>query len=95
MRKVRGESKLDFLVVLLVRVLVLSLILEFKIGWRLKVYWLLDKVWYEGCVKVYNVSDDNYVVFYDDGDKENVDIVREKVEWFLEFEEMEIGMGSV
>lgn len=95
LRKVRGESKSDSLVVSSARASVSSPTPESKIGRRLKVYWPLDKAWYEGRVKAYNASDDNYVVLYDDGDKENVDIVREKVEWLSESEEMETGTGSV
>lgn len=63
------------------------------IGWRLRVYWFLDKVWYVGWVKDYNKNEEMYVIVYDDGEEEEVDIVKEKVEWFLEFEIVENGGG--
>lgn len=64
---------------------------ESKIGRRLKVYWPLDKAWYEGRVTGYNASEEKHVVLYDDGEQEDVDVVLEKVEWLSECEDMDNG----
>lgn len=79
LRKVRDDSNSDS---------VAASSPESKVGRRLKVYWPLDKAWYEGCVKGYDASEEKHIVLYDDGEEEGVDIVREKVEWLPESEEM-------
>lgn len=63
------------------------------IGRRLRVYWPLDKAWYAGRVKDYNENEETHVIVYDDGEEEEVDIVKEKVEWLSESETVENGGG--
>lgn len=62
---------------------------EAVIGRRLKVYWPLDKAWYAGKVTAYNASEGTHAVVYDDGEEQDVDVAKEKVEWLLESEETE------
>jgi hypothetical protein len=62
---------------------------EAVIGRRLKVYWPLDKAWYAGKVTAYNASEGTHAVVYDDGEEQDVDVAKEKVEWLSESEETE------
>lgn len=48
---------------------------------RVKVYWPLDKIWYEGCVKSFDSSSGEHLVKYDDDDEEMIDLSEEKIEW--------------
>ncbi|XP_074267916.1 DNA mismatch repair protein MSH6 isoform X2 [Silene latifolia] len=48
---------------------------------RIRVYWPLDKEWYEGCVKAYDKSVGKHLVEYDDADEELIDLSKEKIQW--------------
>lgn len=54
---------------------------EEVVGRRVRVYWPLDKAWYEGCVKSFKKEDNKHSVLYDDGEEESLDLGKEKVEW--------------
>ncbi|KAL5560992.1 hypothetical protein UlMin_030739 [Ulmus minor] len=51
------------------------------VGKRIKVYWPLDKSWYEGSVKAFDKDAGKHLVQYDDGEEESLDLGSEKVEW--------------
>ncbi|XP_027349607.1 DNA mismatch repair protein MSH6 [Abrus precatorius] len=51
------------------------------IGRRVKVYWPLDKAWYEGLVKSFDNLTSKHLVHYDDGEEESLDLSKEKIEW--------------
>jgi DNA mismatch repair protein MSH6 len=51
-----------------------------KIGRGIRVYWKDDDAWYKGRIGQYESSTKKYLVEYDDGDEEWVDITTEKVE---------------
>lgn len=51
------------------------------VGKRVKVYWPLDKSWYEGCVKSFDKVSGKHWVQYDDSEEELLDLSKEKVEW--------------
>ncbi|KAI3761482.1 hypothetical protein L1987_51899 [Smallanthus sonchifolius] len=51
------------------------------VGHRVKVWWPLDKMFYEGAVSSYNPLDDKHKVLYADGDEELLDLHREK--WMM------------
>lgn len=57
---------------------------EDAVGKRVKVYWPLDKSWYEGCVKSFDKSSGKHLVQYDDSEEELLDLSKEKVEWIEE-----------
>ncbi|KAJ8899053.1 hypothetical protein K2173_010206 [Erythroxylum novogranatense] len=48
---------------------------------RIRIYWPLDKCWYEGCVKSYDKKSGKHLVLYDDCEEENLDLGKEKIEW--------------
>ncbi|XVF72730.1 hypothetical protein PTKIN_Ptkin12aG0143800 [Pterospermum kingtungense] len=48
---------------------------------RIKVYWPLDKAWYEGTVKYFDKESGKHLVQYDDGEEEELDLGKEKIEW--------------
>jgi len=48
---------------------------------RIRVYWPLDKTWYEGCVKSFDKVSGKHLVEYDDADEELLDLSKEKIEW--------------
>ncbi|KAH9626876.1 hypothetical protein KSS87_002276 [Heliosperma pusillum] len=48
---------------------------------RIRVYWPLDKEWYEGYVKAYDKSVGKHLVEYDDAEEELIDLSKEKFEW--------------
>ncbi|KAF0904436.1 hypothetical protein E2562_034511 [Oryza meyeriana var. granulata] len=50
------------------------------IGKRIKVWWPLDKKFYEGVVESYDTSKKRYTVLYDDGDIEVLNLSKEKWE---------------
>nr|XP_016507671.1 PREDICTED: DNA mismatch repair protein MSH6-like [Nicotiana tabacum] len=54
------------------------------VGKRVKVYWPLDKTWYEGCVKSFDSASGEHLVKYDDDDEEMIDLAEEKIEWVVE-----------
>ncbi|KAF7818144.1 DNA mismatch repair protein MSH6 [Senna tora] len=54
------------------------------VGRRIKVYWPLDKAWYEGCVKSFDEVTGKHLVLYDDDEEETLDIAEEKIEWVQE-----------
>ncbi|XBH92070.1 hypothetical protein VPH35_083283 [Triticum aestivum] len=54
------------------------------VGRRLRVYWPLDDAWYEGTVDAYDGGSRRHRVKYDDGEEEEVDLVKEKFEWAAE-----------
>lgn len=51
------------------------------IGKRVKVYWPLDKSWYEGSVKSFDGGSGKHLVQYDDAEEESLDLAKEKIEW--------------
>lgn len=48
---------------------------------RIRVYWPLDKVWYEGYVKYFDKECNKHLIQYDDGEEELLDLGKEKIEW--------------
>ncbi|XP_048614121.1 sister chromatid cohesion protein PDS5 homolog E-like isoform X3 [Brassica napus] len=53
---------------------------EELVGKRLKVWWPLDKKFYEGVIKSYSSRQKKHVVSYTDGDVENLDLKKERWE---------------
>ncbi|XP_020521076.1 DNA mismatch repair protein MSH6 isoform X2 [Amborella trichopoda] len=51
------------------------------VGRRIRVYWPLDKEWYEGCIKAHDKPSGKHIVLYDDAQEEELDLEREKIEW--------------
>nr|AAT67045.1 DNA mismatch repair protein [Petunia x hybrida] len=51
---------------------------------RVKVYWPLDKNWYEGFVKSFDSASGKHLVEYDDGEEEMIELAEEKIEWVEE-----------
>ncbi|KAL6596694.1 hypothetical protein ACP70R_047337 [Stipagrostis hirtigluma subsp. patula] len=51
---------------------------EDLLGQRIKVWWPLDKKYYEGVVQSYNSSKKQHTVLYDDGDVEHLNLAKEK-----------------
>ncbi|GJP49880.1 hypothetical protein CLOM_g9039 [Closterium sp. NIES-68] len=51
------------------------------VGRRIKVWWPLDKAYYKGTIKSYQVKTEKHTVRYDDGDKEDLLLHREKFEF--------------
>ncbi|CAL1379465.1 unnamed protein product [Linum trigynum] len=64
---------------------------------RVRVYWPLDKAWYEGCVKMYDKGSGKHLIQYDDAEEELLDLGKEKVEWIEEsakkFKRLRKGLG--
>lgn len=50
----------------------------------MRIYWLLDKKWYDGSVILYNKGEGKYMVEYEDGEEEFLDLGKEKIEWVVE-----------
>lgn len=48
---------------------------------RIRVYWPLDKKWYEGRVTSYDKTSRKHSVLYDDGEEELLELGEEKIEW--------------
>nr|GMD26782.1 DNA mismatch repair protein MSH6 [Ipomoea batatas] len=48
---------------------------------RIKVYWPLDKCWYEGCVKSFDKISGKHLVQYDDEEEEMLNLSQERIEW--------------
>ncbi|KAF9607275.1 hypothetical protein IFM89_033482 [Coptis chinensis] len=57
---------------------------EEVVGKRVKVYWPLDKNWYEGIVKNFDDLSGKHLVQYDDAEEELLDFQDEKIEWVVE-----------
>ncbi|KAK6260322.1 hypothetical protein SCA6_014796 [Theobroma cacao] len=51
---------------------------------RIRVYWPLDKAWYEGVVKSFDKESGRHLVQYDDAEEEELDLGKEKIEWIKE-----------
>lgn len=51
---------------------------------RIRVYWPLDKSWYEGCVKSFDKISGKHLVQYDDAEEEMLNLLEEKIEWIEE-----------
>jgi len=51
-----------------------------NIGRRIKVYWPLDKAWYEGVIEKYDAGKNQYHVQYDDGETEKIKLDKGKFE---------------
>ncbi|KAL6978281.1 hypothetical protein U1Q18_019950 [Sarracenia purpurea var. burkii] len=51
---------------------------------RIKVYWPLDRSWYEGCVKSFDKNSGKHLIQYEDADEELLDLAKEKIEWVEE-----------
>ncbi|PKI66429.1 hypothetical protein CRG98_013231 [Punica granatum] len=54
--------------------------LEDLIGCKIKVWWPMDKKFYEGTIKSYDPSRNKHVVLYDDGDVEILNLEKERWE---------------
>ncbi|KAL5699852.1 DNA mismatch repair protein msh6 [Ranunculus cassubicifolius] len=63
---------------------------EQVIGKRIRVYWPLDKAWYDASVKSYDSSSGKHSVQYDDSDEELLDLEIEKIEWIKEEDEEQV-----
>lgn len=50
-------------------------------GKRIRVYWPLDKVWYDGCVISLDKENNKHLIEYEDGEEESLDLGKEKIEW--------------
>ncbi|XP_042476035.1 DNA mismatch repair protein MSH6 [Macadamia integrifolia] len=57
---------------------------EEVVGKKIKIYWPLDKCWYEGCVKSFDMLSCKHLVQYDDAEEEALDLLKEKIEWVEE-----------
>ncbi|CAA7388969.1 unnamed protein product [Spirodela intermedia] len=57
---------------------------EEVIGRRLRVFWPLDKTWYEGQVKSFDREAGKHVVQYADAEEEVLDLGAERIEWVEE-----------
>lgn len=51
---------------------------------RIRVYWPLDKSWYEGFVKSFDKISGKHLVQYDDAEEEMLNLLEEKIEWIEE-----------
>ncbi|KAL0389708.1 UNVERIFIED_CONTAM: DNA mismatch repair protein MSH6 [Sesamum calycinum] len=51
---------------------------------RIRVYWPLDKSWYEGCVKSFDKISGKHLVQYDDAEEELLNLLEEKIQWIEE-----------
>ncbi|KAJ6723622.1 HISTONE-LYSINE N-METHYLTRANSFERASE ATX2 [Salix koriyanagi] len=59
------------------------------IGLPCKVYWPMDAEWYSGRVIEHIADTNRYNIEYEDGDKEDLVLSKEKVKFFISREEME------
>ncbi|CAL9232799.1 unnamed protein product [Arabidopsis halleri] len=53
------------------------------VGKQVRVYWPLDKKWYDGSVTFYDKGEGKHVVEYEDGEEESLDLGKEKFEWVV------------
>nr|XP_023894914.1 DNA mismatch repair protein MSH6 [Quercus suber] len=54
------------------------------VGKRIRVFWPLDKAWYEGTVKSFDKVANKHLVQYEDEEEELLDLEKEKFEWVQE-----------
>ncbi|ESW35166.1 hypothetical protein PHAVU_001G212500 [Phaseolus vulgaris] len=55
------------------------------VGQRIKVYWPLDKAWYEGSIISFDKNTSKHVVrYFDDEEEESLNLSEEKIEWLQE-----------
>ncbi|KAH7516977.1 hypothetical protein FEM48_Zijuj09G0013300 [Ziziphus jujuba var. spinosa] len=54
------------------------------VGKRIKVYWPLDKSWYQGFVKSFDKDAGKHLVQYDDAEEEMLNLENENIEWVPE-----------
>ncbi|KAF8090136.1 hypothetical protein N665_0485s0011 [Sinapis alba] len=54
------------------------------VGKQVRVYWPLDKKWYDGSVTSYDKSEGKHMIEYEDGEEESLDLGKEKIEWVVE-----------
>ncbi|WCJ22309.1 DNA mismatch repair protein MSH6 [Euphorbia peplus] len=54
------------------------------VGKRIRVYWPLDKSWYDGNIKSFHEDSGKHSVRYDDFEEEVLDLGKEKIEWVEE-----------
>lgn len=52
-------------------------------GKQVRIYWPLDKKWYDGSVTSYDKGEGKHVVEYDDGEEEALNLGKEKIEWVV------------
>ena len=57
---------------------------EEAVGRRLRVFWPLDKTWYEGQIKSFDSEAGKHVVQYDDAEEEVLDLGAEQIQWIEE-----------
>ncbi|XP_077230446.1 MUTS homolog 6 [Tasmannia lanceolata] len=57
---------------------------EEVVGKRIRVFWPMDKSWYEGCVRLFDRQSGNHLVQYDDAEEEVLDLAKENIEWVEE-----------
>ncbi|CAI9105506.1 OLC1v1004437C1 [Oldenlandia corymbosa var. corymbosa] len=60
------------------------------VGRRIRVYWPLDKSWYEGCVKRFDEVSGKHLVLYDDAEEEMLNLSNERIEWLAEEKEQSL-----
>ncbi|XP_010456087.1 PREDICTED: DNA mismatch repair protein MSH6 [Camelina sativa] len=53
------------------------------VGKQVRVFWPLDKRWYDGSVTFYDKGEGKHVVEYEDGEEESLDLRKEKIEWVV------------
>ncbi|XP_026446226.1 DNA mismatch repair protein MSH6-like [Papaver somniferum] len=51
---------------------------------RIRVYWPIDKQWYDGFVKSFDSLSGKHLIQYDDSEEEELDLEKEKIEWVEE-----------
>ena len=51
------------------------------IGKRIKVYWPEEQQWFRGLVRSYDDASGKHTIHYDDGDRETLDLGKERVAW--------------
>lgn len=51
---------------------------------RVRIYWPLDKSWYEGVVKSFDEISGKHLIQYDDAEEEKLNLSVEKIEWIEE-----------
>ncbi|WOK94006.1 DNA mismatch repair protein MSH6 [Canna indica] len=54
---------------------------EDVVGKRVKVFWPIDKAWYEGRISSFDAMHGKHLVRYDDGEEEVLNLNNEKIEW--------------
>ncbi|KAK1258351.1 Histone-lysine N-methyltransferase ATX1 [Acorus gramineus] len=59
------------------------------VGLFCKVYWPIDRDWYNGTISKYNPETKEHHVKYEDGDEESLSLLNEKIEFHISNEEMQ------